>query len=169
MQTALSEKQEPLGQHDVEVGAGKPNKRQVLLGSGSLAIAVIEALCLFFVSANGLIVLLGGASITLAQGAVLFHSTAIRLPLLSLATLGALLNLWLLFNAWRLRSAPSARWRKKPLEPKERRRIAIVTTLSVLTLLFVAAELFLHHRLHGSSFARTLVPSAQIEQNFTSV
>jgi hypothetical protein len=115
-----------------------------------------------------LVLLLGGASISLSQGAVLFHSAAIRLPLVSLATLGALLNLWLLFKAWRLRRAPSARWRRKPLDQKERQRIVIVGTLSIITLLVVAKEFFLHHRLHGSSFARTFNPSARIERNFTS-
>jgi len=130
----------------------KTNKTQVILGSGSLAVAAIEAVCLFFVSANGLIVLLGGAAVGLAQGAAWIHTAAIRLPLLGLAAFGGLLNLWLLVNSWRLRNAPSARWRKKPLLPSERRRIILVATLSILTLLFVGAELFLHHRLHGSAF-----------------
>jgi hypothetical protein len=153
----------------VKAGAGKPNKWQVFLGFGSLAIGVIDAVCLFFVTANSLVLLLGGASISLAQGAVLFHTATIRLPLLSLATLGAVLNLWLLFNAWRLRRAPSALWRRRPLDRKERRRIIIVSALSIITLLVVATELFLHHRLHGSSFARAFNPSARIERNFTSV
>lgn len=123
------------------------------MGTGSLVLAAIEAVCLFLVSANGLIVLLGGAAIGLARGAAWFHSAAIRLPLLGIAAVGALLNLWLLANSWRLRNAHSARWRKKPLLPSERRRIILVATLSVLALLFVAAELFLHNRFHGSAFA----------------
>lgn len=129
------------------------SKKQVLLGSGSLALAAIEAVCLFFVSANGLIVLLGGAAIGLAQGAAWIHSAAIRLPLLGLATFGALLNLLLLVNSWKLRNAASARWRKKALLASERRRIILIAVLSILTLLFVGAELFLHHKFHGSAFA----------------
>jgi hypothetical protein len=129
------------------------SKTQVLLGSGSLALAAMEAVCLFFVSANGLIVLLGGAAIGLAQGAAWIHTAAIRLPLLGLATFGALLNLWLLLNSWRLRNAASARWRKKALLPSERNRIILIAGLSILTLLFVGAELFLHHKFHGSAFA----------------
>ena len=50
------------------------SKTQVLLGSGSLALAAMEAVCLFFVSASGVIVLLGGAAIGLAQGAAWIHS-----------------------------------------------------------------------------------------------
>jgi len=152
-----------------EAGAGRPSKRQVFLGFGSLAVAAIEAVCVFLVTANGLVLLLGGASIGLVQGAVLFHSAAIRLPLLSLATLGALLNLWLLFNAWRLRRARSAQWRRRPLDGKERRRIVVVGTLSIITLLVVATELFLHHRLHGSSFAHSFNPSVRVERNMRAV
>lgn len=133
--------------------AGAPGKTLVMLGSGSLFLAAIEAVCLFFVSANGLIVLLGGAAIGLAQGAAWIHSAAVRLPLLGIAAFGALLNLWLLLNSWKLRNAASAQWRKKALLPGERKRIILVATLSIFTLLFVGAELFLHHRLHGSAFA----------------
>src|SRR5215467_7464759 len=134
---------------DLELGVGlrdvgKSSKTQVILGSGSLALAAIEAVCLFFVSVNGLIVLLGGAAVGLAQGAAWIHIAVIRLPLMGLAAVGALLNLWLLVNSWRLRNAPSARWRKKPLLPSERRRIILVATISILTLLFVGAELILH-------------------------
>jgi hypothetical protein len=152
----------------VEAGAVAPKNRHVLLGFGSLTLAVIEAICLFFVTANGVALLLGGASIAFAQGVLVFHSAAIRIPLLSLATIGALLNLWLLFNSWRLRSAPSARWRRKPLEKQERRRVIIVATLSILTLVFVATELILHHHYHGSSFARVSIPSLRIEPNSSS-
>ncbi|MGC1903853.1 MAG: hypothetical protein WA715_08550 [Candidatus Acidiferrum sp.] len=129
------------------------SKTQVMLGSGSLALAAIEAACLFFVSANGLSVLLGGAVVGLAQSSARIHTASIRLPLLGLAALGAFLNLWLLVNSWRLRNAPAARWRKKPLLPSERRRNILVAALSILTLLIVGAELFLHHRFHGSAFA----------------
>lgn len=143
---------------DFKLDVGLPevansSKTQVLLGSGSLALAAIEAVCLFFVSANGVIVLLGGAAIGLAQGAAWIHSAAIRLPLLGLAAFGALLNLWLLVNSWKLRNAASARWRKKALLPSERKRIILIAVLSILTLLFVGAELFLHHKFHGSAFA----------------
>ena len=168
MQTALHDEQQDLDPSGAETETGRPKKTQVLLGFGSLTLAAIEAICLFFVTANGVALLLGGASIAFAQGVVFFHSAAIRIPLLSLATIGALLNLWLLFNAWRLRNASSAQWRRKPLEKKERRRIVIVAALSILTLVFVAAELFLHHRLHGSSFARVSNPSVRIERNSAS-
>ena len=122
----------------------------------SLFLATIEAVCVFVVSANGVAALVGSSGIVLAGGARVFHQAAIRLPLLALATAIALLNLWMLLNTWRLRRASAAQWRLRPLPASERRQIALIAVLSFLTLVFVAAELFVHHRLHGSAFAGTL-------------
>ena len=122
----------------------------------SLFLATIEAVCVFFVSANGVAALVGSSGIVLAEGARLFHQAAVRLPLLALATVVALFNLWLLLNAWRLRRAPTAQWRVRPLLASQRRQIAIIAALSLLTLVLVGAELFVHHNLHGSAFAGTL-------------
>jgi len=128
-------------------------QKSMWLASGTLFVAGIEAVCLFFVSASGVAVLVGGSAVVLAQGLLFFHQAAIRLPILAIATLGALLNLGLLWNQHRLRTAPSAQWRMQPLSSKERRRIVFVAAVSVLTLLIVATELYLHHKFHGSSFA----------------
>jgi hypothetical protein len=125
-------------------------------------LATIEAVCVFVVSANGVAALVGSSGIVLVEGARIFHQPAIRLPLLALATVIAVFNLWMLFNSWRLRRAPAAQWRIRPLQASERRRMALIAALSVIALLFVAAELFLHHRLHGSAFSRTLPTHASL-------
>lgn len=128
-------------------------RKSMWLASGTLFVAGIEAVCLFFVSASGVALLVGGSAVVLAQSLLFLHQAAIRLPILAIATLGAVLNLGLLWNQHRRRTAPSAQWRMQPLSPKERRRIIFVAAMSVLTLLIVAAELYLHHKFHGSSFA----------------
>ena len=125
-------------------------------------LATIEAVCVFVVSANGVAALVGSSGIVLVEGARIFHLPAIRLPLLALATVIALFNLWMLFNSWRLRRAQAAQWRIRPLQAPERRRMALIAALSVIALLFVAAELFLHRRLHGSAFSRTLPAHASL-------
>jgi hypothetical protein len=135
----------------------KPDDRTALVSSGaSLLLATIEAVCVFVVSANGVAALVGSSGIVLVEGARIFHEARIRLPLLALATVIALLNLWMLFNTWRLRRSGAAQWRIRPLGTPERRRMMVVAAMSVITLLFVALELFLHHRLHGSAFAYTI-------------
>jgi hypothetical protein len=135
----------------------KPDDRTALVSSGaSLLLATIEAVCVFVVSANGVAALVGSSGIVLVEGARIFHEAAIRLPLLALATVIALLNLWMLFNTWRLRRSGASQWRMRPLQARERRRMMVIAALSVVTLLFVALELFLHHRLHGSAFSYTI-------------
>jgi hypothetical protein len=137
--------------------SGKLNGPIGVASSGtSLFLATIEAVCVFVVSANGVAALVGSSGIVLAEGARVFHQAAIRLPLLALATAIALFNLWMLLNTWRLRRAATAQWRLRLLSVSERRQIAAIAVLSLLTLVFVGAELFVHHKLHGSAFAGTL-------------
>jgi hypothetical protein len=130
-----------------------PSKMPIFSSSASLLLAAVEAICVFVISANGIAAVVGSTGIVLAEGARIFHQAAIRLPLLAVATLIAVFNLWMLLNTWHLRRAPAARWRIRPLQPSQRRRIGAIAILSVVTLLLVAAELFFHHKLHGSAFA----------------
>jgi hypothetical protein len=147
-------------EQDFRVTMGNSEKIRGRIGvasSGtSLFLATIEAVCVFVVSANGVAALVGSSGIVLAEGARIFHQAAVRLPLLALATVVALFNLWMLLNAWRLRRAPTAQWRLRPLLASQRRQIALIAALSLLTLVLVGAELFVHHKLHGSAFAGTL-------------
>jgi hypothetical protein len=145
----------------------KLNGRIGVASSGtSLFLATVEAVCLFVVSANGVAALVGSSGIVLAEGARSFHRAAIRLPLLALATAIALFNLWMLLNTWRLRRAPTAQWRQGPLPASKRRQIALIAALSILTLVLVGAEFFVHHKLHGSAFAgkrlRSQTPPAEV-------
>src|SRR5579862_7802327 len=111
----------------------RPNNQTALLSSGaSLLLATIEAICVLVVSANGVAALVGSSGIVLAEGARIFYQASIRVPLLALATCIALFNLWMLFNSWRLRHAGAAQWRLRPLQPSQKRRMALIATLSVI-------------------------------------
>ena len=77
-----------------------------------------------------------------------FHREAIRIPLLTIGTIGALLSLLLLWNENRLRRNPAAAWRMRPLTPTQRRRRWFQLWTAVLTLLLVAAELITHPWFH---------------------
>lgn len=132
----------------------KSNGRIGMASSGaSLFFATVEAVCVFVVSANGVAALVGSSGIVVAEGARIFHQAAIRLPLLGLATVIAMFNLWILLKAWRLRRARTAQPDMHPLAASERRQTALIAVLSILTIVIVGAELFVHHELHGSAFA----------------
>lgn len=115
---------------------------------GLLILAVIEAFCIFFVilAKTGLVV--GGLAAFAVGWARYLHRDIIRVPVLLVAIAGAGLNLYLLWKRQQLRDAPAAAWRKKALTKRERFRIALVLSLSILTLAFAASEIYLHRLIH---------------------
>ncbi len=124
---------------------------RLLLTWGSLALAAAESLCVAAVGLSGVRVALGLTSL-LAAGASGpahgWHREGIRIPLLTIGTIGALLNLLLLWNEERLRRNPSAAWRMRPLTPQQRRSRRFQLVMAILTLLLVAAELITHPWFH---------------------
>jgi len=72
------------------------------------------------------------------------HSDPVRVPLMAVATLLALVTLFVLWNAHRLRNLPSARWRKQSLSLKRKAAIAFSLLSAVMTLVLVVAELVIH-------------------------
>jgi hypothetical protein len=68
--------------------------------------------------------------------------------MLVLAGVGALVNLFLYWNAERMRRNPASRWRMRPLTRKERLEKWLQLGASVLALLLIAAELLAHPLFH---------------------
>lgn len=116
---------------------------------GSLALAAAESACLAMVGLSGVRVAIGLTSLIAAAGpAKGFHRDSIRIPLLTIGTIGALLSLLLLWNERRLRSNPSAAWRIQPYTKSQRRQRRLQLWLAVLTLLLVAGEVITHPWFH---------------------
>jgi hypothetical protein len=68
--------------------------------------------------------------------------------MMALALIGAVLNLYLLWNARRLRNRPAAQWRRIPLSARKKASERLQLILSVLTLLLLAAEWITHPMIH---------------------
>ena len=115
-----------------------------LLAGSSLSLALIESVCVVFLGLSKFGILIGLAAFMSAEIASPFHADRVRVPLLGLAFAGSLANLFLLWNAQHLRNASAAAWRKRPLTSSERRRIVFLVALSVLTILLVAGEFWIH-------------------------
>ncbi len=134
---------------DPDSSHSKPGR--LLLTWGSLALATAESLCVAAVGLSGLRVAMGFSSL-LAAGAGGpahgWHQEWIRVPLLTLGTIGALLSLLLLWNEERLRKNPSAAWRMKPLTPKQKRVRWFQLIAAIVTLLLVVAEVVTHPWFH---------------------
>jgi hypothetical protein len=122
------------------------------LAGSSLLFSVLQSICTAVVALNGvrLAIGIGSLAMTTGLGAALehFHQiTWLRVTLLVGALSGSLLTLGIVLRAISLRNRPAARWRLRPLSSKQKRMELLQISLSLVTLLLVIVEEYLHFRL----------------------
>jgi hypothetical protein len=122
-----------------------------LVGS-SLLFSVLQSVCTAVVALNSvrLAIGIGSLAMTTGLGAALehFHQiTWLRVTLLVGALAGSILTLGIVLRAIHLRNRPAARWRLRPLSREQKRMELLQISLSVVTLLLVVVEEYLHFRL----------------------
>ena len=121
------------------------------LSGASLILALLQSLCTAVLTISGIRVAIGLTALTASSiylPLLAFHRDTLRIPMLVVATAGAVLNLLLLAWIWHLRSRPSAAWRKRELTPKQKRSERLQVALSILTLILVALESWSHVIVH---------------------
>ena len=122
------------------------------LNWSSFVITVLQSACTAVMVISGVRVAIGLTALTAAAGlhtpAHGFHSDIIRVPMMAIALIGSLLNLYVIWKMRRLRSRPSAQWRQKPVDAKKKRSELFQVTLSLLTLILLAAEWITHPLVH---------------------
>jgi len=124
----------------------------VSIAGTSLLFSVLQSICTAIVTLNGVRLAIGVGSLAMTAGldSTLqhFHQiTWLRITLLVGALSGSLVTLGIVLQARHLRNRPAARWRLRPLTPRQRRLELLQTSLSVLTLILVGIEEYLHFRL----------------------
>ena len=82
----------------------------------SLVLALAQSMCTAVITISAIRVGIGLTA--LAAGSIYlpvkeFHRDALRIPMLTIAVAGALLNLAVLAWIWYLRARPSAQWRRR--------------------------------------------------------
>lgn len=117
---------------------------------GTLILTIIEAVCLFVISAAQAGIVLGPGAAVFTGWALFLHRDSLRIPILLFAIALSLINLFVLWRGYRLRNSPAAAWRKRPLTRKEQWRIGVVLTFSLLTLAIAWGEIYFHRLLHHS-------------------
>ena len=134
------------------------------LTGASLIIALLQSLCTAVLTISGIRVAIGLSALAAASGVYApargFHQDAIRIPMLTIAAAGALINLAVLAWIWRLRSRPSAQWRRQELSPRQKRSERLQVILSVVTLILVGLEVWTHPMVH-----RTGPPPAAVQSS----
>lgn len=114
--------------------------------------ALLQSACTAVLAVSGFRVLIGLGALAAAAGtsapAKGFHQDAIRIPMLILAIVGSLVNLYSLWRVRSLRARPSAQWRSQPVTPAKRRSEWLQFGLAIVTLVLVAAEWITHSMIH---------------------
>jgi len=123
-----------------------------LINWSSIVFAILQSACTAVIAISGVRVAIGLSALAAAAGihapAHGFHQDAIRIPMMVLAFLGALINLFVIWKVRNLRSKPAAQWRQQPLTKKKLNSERFQIALSVLTLLLLAAEWITHPLVH---------------------
>jgi len=118
----------------------------------SIVFAILQSACTTVIAISGVRVAIGLSALAAAAGihapAHGFHRDAIRIPMMALAFLGAVINLFVIWKVRILRSKPATKWRQQPVTKKKLNSERFQIALSVLTLLLLAAEWLTHPMVH---------------------
>jgi hypothetical protein len=124
-----------------------------LINWSALFFAVLQSACSVFIALNGVRLLIGVGAFAAASGALKLadrmHIDAIRIPMMLLALMGSVLNLVVLWQVWRLRRRPASAWRQTAVPKQKLASEWLQFTLSILTLVLLAAEFVAHRILHA--------------------
>jgi hypothetical protein len=132
------------------------SRRTWLLIVTSLIFIVLQSACTAVIALSGVRVAIGLSALAVATFGVHapargFHQDAIRIPMMIAATLGSLVNLYVIWRIRSLRARPASQWRTQPATPNQWRSEFLQIALAVLTLVLVAAEGITHFMIHRGS------------------
>lgn len=122
--------------------------KDLRLAFAALGSAAIQGLCAFLVAMNAIKAALGISSAAAGGGSSLIHSDPVRLALRYVSVALATLTLYVLWNAWRLRSRSASQWRKVPLTAREKWTIGLGLASALASWFLIIAEVFAHQRIH---------------------
>lgn len=122
------------------------------IGWTSVLLALLQSLCTAVLTISGIRVAIGLSALAAASGiyapAKGWHQDAIRIPMLVIATVGAILNLAVITWIRHLRNRPAAQWRRRERTLKEKRSERLQIVLAIVTLILVGLETWTHPMVH---------------------
>lgn len=134
-------------------GAFPPHAGKIrALGWTSALFVLLQSLCTAVLTISGIRIAIGLSALAAASGiyapAKGWHQDAIRIPMLILATAGAIINLAVIGWIRHLRNRPSAQWRRREPSIKEKRSVRLQIVLAIVTLILVGLETWTHPMVH---------------------
>jgi hypothetical protein len=132
----------------------KDKKTRWLVSITSLFFVVLQSACTAVMAISGIRVVIGLSALAAASGlgrpAGGFHQDAIRIPMMVIAVLGSVINLYVIWRIRSLRSRPAAQWRMTAPSNRQIRSEQFQIALAIFTLLLVVAEWITHHIVHNA-------------------
>jgi hypothetical protein len=114
---------------------------------------VLQSACTAVIAISGIRVAIGLSALAEATFGIHapahgFHRDVIRIPMMIAASIGSLLNLYVVWRIRSLRARPASQWRVEVATPKRRRSELFQIALAIITLALVAAEWITHPMVH---------------------
>ncbi len=132
----------------------KDGKAWWLVSVTSLFFVVLQSACTAVMAISGVRVVIGLSALAAASGlgrpAGGFHRDTIRIPMMVIAVLGSVINLYVVWRIRSLRNRPAAQWRMTAPDKRKIRSEQFQIALAIVTLLLVAAESITHHIVHNA-------------------
>ena len=126
--------------------------RSWIIGITSIFFILLQSACTAVMAISGIRVIIGLSALAAAAGvhraASGFHADVIRIPMMIVAVLGSVINLYVIWRIRTLRARPSSQWRVCPVTPKQKRAESFQIALAVITLILIAAEWITHSIIH---------------------
>jgi hypothetical protein len=127
--------------------------RSWIVGLTSFFFILLQSACTAVMAISGVRVIIGLSALAAAAGlnrpAGGFHADAIRIPMMAIAVIGSLVNLYVIWRIRSLRSRPSSQWRTTPATARQKRAEVFQVVLAIGTLVLVLAEWITHHIVHN--------------------
>lgn len=132
-----------------KLALARSESTQRAIAWSSAFFALLQSICTAVIAINAvrLAIGLGSLAMTVGVGAMLvrFHADWIRIPMMTVAIGGALINLAVLAHVRRLRNRPASRWRQRPLTAAGKRSEREQLVLSVVSLVLIGVEEYFHY------------------------
>lgn len=131
----------------------KRETRWSVVGVVSIGFIVLQSLCTMVMAVSGVRVLIGLTALAAAAGlnrpASGWHQDAIRIPMMVVAVVGSVANLYVIWRVRSLRARPSSQWRMEPVALKTLRAERWQMALAIMSLVLVALEWWTHRIVHN--------------------
>jgi hypothetical protein len=132
----------PNSTNDIDTVPG--TQSSVLLSGVSVVSGIIQGACAILVASSSLKILVGVAGLAAAMKSSQLHSEPVRLSLMVISTVLAVVTVFVLWNGYRLRNLPSARWRKRTLSLGTKLAILFSLATALVTVALIIGEVAIH-------------------------